>query len=187
MNQNGITDENFYKIIKEVKYLKKLKNDYIVECITSWMESHKCICIQMEFCEYDLQKIINMKNTFDPSLNAINYYISCELFREILECVEYLHSYKPDPIIHRDLKPENILISLKSNIFGRFVKLCDFGIAVDHKIQTYSQTQRSLTHTAIGTPGYMAPEVLGGLRYNSKADVYSIGMISQHLFNEFDE
>ena len=62
------------------------------------------------------------------------------------------------------------------------VRVCsDLGLAVDHIFQSMSHT-----HGA-GTPGFMAPEVLSRLKYNTKADVYSIGMISQHLFNEFDE
>ena len=186
-NIESITEENIFKIIKEVKYLEKLSGDYIVDYISSWMQSNKCLCIQMEFCEYDLKTIITLKNQFNSSLNAINYYISYELFREILECVQYLHSRDP-PIIHRDLKPENILIQMNNEKSRRFVKLCDTGLAIDHKIQTYSQSQRSLSHRlGVGTTGFMAPEVFNQLKFNTKADIFSIGVIAQNLFNEFDE
>src|SRR5882757_1663787 len=116
-------------MIAEVHKMAELKSNYIVDYNTSWIDSDHRLCIQMEFCEYSLQNIINLKNKFNPSLNAINYYISIELFKEILECVQYLHSIDP-PIIHRDLKPQNILIKMNNNTNRRFVKLCDFGLAV---------------------------------------------------------
>ena len=134
----------------------------------------------MEFCEYSLDDIINMKNTFDSSLNAINYYISSELFREVLECVQYLHSRDP-PIIHRDLKPQNILITMNGYKSGRFVKLCDFGIAVEHKFHNMSHTSKQ------GTAKYMSPEVEKGRKYNTKADIYSLGIIIEDMFYKFDE
>ena len=109
-------------------------------------------------------------------------YTICELFREIVECVQYLHSRDP-PIIHRDLKPANILITAKPTN-ERYVKLCDFGIAVDHKTKTmYSTRGKSQTHTAnVGTPVYMAPEVMRGRDYNRSADIYSLGMIALDMF-----
>ena len=103
----------------------------------------------MEYCSHNLMEIIKYEDLFEPDLNSINYYISCELFKEILECVKYLHSLSP-PVIHRDLKPGNILITEKPNN-GRYVKLCDFGLSVEHK-------SYSMTHTKeMGTEGYIAP------------------------------
>ena len=163
-------------MIEEVNKMAKLKSNYIVDYNTSWIDSDHRLCIQMEFCENSLQNIINLKNIFNPSLNAINYYISSELFREILECVQYLHSRDP-PIIHRDLKPQNILLKYnKTN--ERYVKLCDFGLAVYHKLQSMSHTSR------VGSPGYVAPEVAQGRAYNTKADMFSVGMIASDLFRE---
>ena len=180
--KNIVSEDDFYNIIKEVKILDKFKSIFIVDYINAWMEPNKCLYIQMEFCEYNLDAIINMKNTFNMSLNDINYYISCELFREIVECVQYLHSRVP-PIMHRDLKPANILITAK-HTNKRYVKLCDFGIAVDHKTKTmYSTRGKSQTHTAnVGTPVYMAPEVMRGRDYNRSADIYSLGMIALDMF-----
>src|SRR5882757_6385576 len=114
-NNINISEEEFLKMIEEVHKMKELKSIYIVDYNTSWIDSDYRLCIQMEFCENSLQNIINLKNIFNPSLNAINYYISSELFREILECVQYLHSRDP-PIIHRDLKPQNILLKYNNTM-----------------------------------------------------------------------
>src|ERR1700753_4494791 len=71
--------------------------------------------------------------------------------KEILESVGYLHESNP-PIIHRDLKPHNILITEESRN-GRFLKLCDFGLATFDSLTTVSHS------VGKGTPKYMAPEV----------------------------
>jgi serine/threonine protein kinase len=98
---------------------------------------------------------------------------------EILESVDYLHNRKL-PIIHRDLTPSNILIDFGIN--GRFVKLSDFGLAKFHEIEGQSHTKR------IGPIKYMAIEIKEGKKYDTKADIYSSGVIVPELFNfEFNE
>ncbi|CAG2176018.1 unnamed protein product [Oppiella nova] len=111
--------------------------------------------IQMELCSESLRNILKHKpKEFDrqsgESMNCYEYFISCEIFREILECVQYLHELNPQ-IIHRDLKPHNILID-RNGRNGRFVKLCGFGLATVHD---------KSKHTAdVGTIGFIAPEVV---------------------------
>jgi serine/threonine protein kinase len=104
-------------------------------------------------------------------LNPIGYYIACQLFIEILQSIDFLHKQN---IIHRDLKPKNILVTNGSN--GRYIKIADFGIATSHSgEQSHSQL--------VGTKKYMAPEVWNGRKYDTKADIYSIGVITQEMFN----
>ncbi|MDF1844504.1 MAG: serine/threonine-protein kinase [Rubripirellula sp.] len=92
---------------------------------------------------------------------------SCRLLLQLCEPLKALHEAG---IIHRDLKPSNILID--PNGVGR---LTDFGIAKSIE----SQTVNTLTGQVLGTPSYMAPELVDG---NSKhadprTDIYSIGVI----------
>ncbi len=96
------------------------------------------------------QKQNDFKRKRFEVMTPLEYYISSELFKEILEAVNYLHSHKPS-IIHRDLKPTNILITEGLN--GRFVKLCDFGLATIHKFDEQTHTER------LGSVRYIAPEV----------------------------
>jgi serine/threonine protein kinase len=84
--------------------------------------------IQMQFCSKTLKELMIELNIFQ-SLNTINFYILFQLFVELLKCLNFLLSLNL-PIIHRDLKPKNILITNGMN--GRFVKLCDFGLATFH-------------------------------------------------------
>jgi serine/threonine protein kinase len=82
-------------------------------------------------------------------MTPLDYYISSELFKEILEGVDYLHKQK---VIHRDLKPNNVLITDGMN--GRFVLIADFGLATIHEFSGQSHTKCK------GTIRYAAPEVM---------------------------
>ena len=129
----------------------------------------------MEFCSHNLKNVLNTKHlVFNRNkhdhMSGIEYFISCKIFIEILLAVEYLHGLDP-PIIHRDLKPSNILFDEKGETNGIFIKLCDFGLAKYHEDKTH-------TKGLLCTPSYVAPEVYGG-RYDTKADVYSLGITAQ--------
>ena len=66
--------------------------------------------------------------------------------------------------MHRDLKPENVLI--KDGIY----KLADFGFCKELSVEM-------MTRTMLGSPLYMAPEILRGEAYSVNADIWSIGVI----------
>ena len=97
------------------------------------------------------------------------------MFKELLECVQYLHESNP-PIIHRDLKPANILIAY-NNRNGRYLKICDFGLATVHINNDISHTEGP------GTMKYMAPEVSQSNHYSINAHIYSLRVIAQELFD----
>jgi serine/threonine protein kinase len=68
-------------------------------------------------------------------------------------------------VMHRDLKPENILIHQGD------MKLADFGFSKKDK------AKRMTAQTMVGTPMYMSIQVLKGLPYSSKCDIWSLGLI----------
>jgi serine/threonine protein kinase len=67
--------------------------------------------------------------------------------------------------MHRDLKPSNILLH-----DGK-IKLADFGFC------RLLKNKEEMAKTMLGSPIYMAPEILKGLDYSSKADIWSLGVV----------
>lgn len=89
---------------------------------------------------------------------------------DVAEGLGFLHSSKP-AILHRDLKSLNILLDRD----GKHAKLCDLGLA---RVKVSSQ---SLARSQVGTPLWMAPEVMNDEPYGSPADVYSFGLVLYEL------
>ncbi|KAM3853370.1 serine/threonine-protein kinase D1 isoform 2-T2 [Vipera latastei] len=87
------------------------------------------------------------------------------LITQILVALRHLHFKN---IVHCDLKPENVLLA-SADPFPQ-VKLCDFGFA---RIIGEKSFRRSL----VGTPAYLAPEVLRNKGYNRSLDMWSVGVI----------
>lgn len=83
-----------------------------------------------------------------------------KIARDILEILQYLHSFSP-PVIHRDIKPSNIMLDENDNAY-----LIDFGAVKD--VLTDNQT-------VVGTFGYMAPEQFSG-QVKTSSDLYSLGV-----------
>jgi serine/threonine protein kinase len=187
VKKTPIDEKSTERALKEAEFLSKLTSQFIVKLKHFWIEEDikthsnrkgSFLNILMELCPMTMKEAIEKLNQElhrkeDEIMTPLGYYISSELFFEILECVDFLHKLNP-PVIHRDLKPTNILITQGLN--GRFVKLGDFGLATTH-FNEQKHTEGS------GTPKYMAPEVSNGTNYDMKADIYSLSLIGQELFN----
>jgi serine/threonine-protein kinase len=87
--------------------------------------------------------------------------------RQVANALVYAHNYTP-PVIHRDIKPANIMIEDRS---GRVVVM-DFGIAKE-----LDDAETTKTGMVIGTLKYCAPEQMRHESIDSRADIYSLGMV----------
>jgi len=115
--------------------------------------------IVMEFVEgSSLQEIIKQGNgiTLQKSLSIVS---------QLLKALHSAHQLK---IVHRDIKAANVMI-LKD---GGSVKLADFGIA-----RIAESSELTMTGAVVGTPKYMAPEQMFGLKVDSRADLFSVAMV----------
>lgn len=92
---------------------------------------------------------------------SLSFEVASRYMSQVLAGLSFLHSRS---IVHRDIKPANILL-----FSGEVVKLCDLGVA------RHIERHETLTMTRVGTPLYVAPEVLSG-RYQMSADIYSVGI-----------
>lgn len=122
-------------------------------------ESEKYIHLVFEYLDGgELFERIKSKGNYQEK-DAIN------VMRNLLEALDYLHS---KGIVHRDLKPENLILASKDNDYN--LKIADFGLASFIK-------KGELLKLRCGSPGYVAPELLEDKGYNSKADIFSAGVI----------
>jgi serine/threonine protein kinase len=118
--------------------------------------------IAMEFIHgEDLEHLIKKKAplTLDDKFNILN---------QVCEGMAYAHK---NQIVHRDLKPSNIRIDEQG-----IAKIMDFGIA---KLESSNMTASG---TIMGTPFYMSPEQVRGMRVDQRSDVFSLGAILYELF-----
>lgn len=143
----------FYELLEnEIKVLRSCNNPNIIK-LYDIKKTANNIYLVLEFCnEGDLMKYMKEKTKLTED-EAI------EFLCQILNAFKTLYKSK---IMHRDFKLANIL---KHN---GMIKIADFGFAKLLGNDTF-------TNTMLGSPLNMAPEVLGGKDYNSKADIWSVG------------
>lgn len=142
----------------------QLRHPNIVQVLGVCLEAP--LAIVMEFLPSTLLDELLDGPVAQPRAHVIAMHIARGL--------SYLHSQVP-PIIHRDLKPQNVLRHAASGV----LKLADFGIS-----RTFAGDS-SAAMTRIGTPAYMAPEVIrasgGRVRYDVGVDVYALGAVMAHV------
>jgi len=162
--------------VKEAKMMQNLDRKFVVS-VLGFGSVNKITIIAMEYFEMgSLQSVVEKQ--------SLPLHVSVALLYHIAEGMNYLHSKK---IIHRDLKPGNVLVSSLDPASPTMCKITDFGEARD--IETANQT---MTMTAgIGTPYYMAPEMMTSSKhYSTAVDVYSFGVMSAHVLHgklEYEE
>lgn len=166
ITKSNLTESVFENLIREVQISKQLKHPNLAQCIVT-MESKQSFYIVFDFCEGgDLGNYLKQvkKISFSQAMNII---------RQMRDGYKYLFQQN---ILHRDLKLDNILVANKEYMQ---IKISDFGCSKNSMLGS----------TVIGTPKYMALEVLNeNEKYNYKADFWSFGLCCWELlygFNNF--
>ncbi|ELP89954.1 tyrosine kinase, putative, partial [Entamoeba invadens IP1] len=156
---------------KEIAMLDKFRSDYLVHFFGAvFIEKKECVVT--EFAQFgSLQGLLKHKKS-----DEVDIKMRIKMLLNAAKGISYLHE---NGILHRDIKPDNILVfSLDVNEKVN-AKLTDFGSA-----RNVNMLMTNMTFTkGIGTPKYMAPEVLERKKYKKAADVYSFAITMFEVFS----
>ncbi|KAJ5074863.1 sterile20-like kinase isoform b-related [Anaeramoeba ignava] len=143
-------------IAKEIGFLKECKHERVVKYSETYFDD-TCLWILMELCEGG--SILDILDDCDKTFTEEQIASVC---KSVLEGLAFLHSKK---IIHRDIKAGNLLLTRNGD-----VKLADFGVA--GKLSDFMMKRT----TVIGSPYWMAPEIIQEIGYDEKVDIWSLGI-----------
>ena len=163
----GLKDKEYKETLKEVSIIQKLDHPNIIKLYEAFLCKlpRKKLNLITEYADGG-----DLSNKIDK-LKERNKFLSEDLildyFTQICLALYHIHKKK---IIHRDIKSKNVFVT-KNGI----IKLGDFGIS------TQLANTWDFAQTLKGTPYYLAPEVISNYPYNTKADIWSLGVLLYEL------
>ena len=157
-----LTQQNTPLFAAEVQIMKNSIHPNVVRFYESYIVRNELFVV-MEYMDGGcLADIIEQSGTIKLTEPQIAFVL-----QSVLQGLGYIHSLHR---IHRDIKSDNMLLSTLGD-----VKLADFGYAA----QLTEQKQKR--NTIVGTPYWMAPEVIRGQNYDTKVDIWSTGIVMMEM------
>ena len=158
ISKKNLTEKDLDDLIKEVDIISSLDHPNIIKFFETYHD---------EFYFHIVMELCSGKEVFDKIVeeNCLTEIKVAKIIYKVLSAINYCHA---KGITHRDIKPENILF--ENSEPDADIKIIDFGLS-----RKYNSNEKM--HTILGTPYYVAPEVLKG-DYDQRCDVWSIGAIT---------
>lgn len=154
-----LTPKNERVMLNETRLLASMSDPHIVRFISAHRQGN-ILWILMEYC--DRGSLTNVATFCECKEPHIAYFA-----REVLMALAYMHSQNK---IHRDIKTDNVLLKSDGT-----VRLGDFGYAA--QLGDNADRRKSV----VGTPYWMAPEVIEGKSYAFEVDIWSLGVMCREL------